>query len=460
MAIEEFGKSLLADVRKRKEDQARKARKREKKQALQSLVFKGVVGIGNTLLKDKADKFLESEQFYKENMQFKKGYNISNEYIAQEKEARNSTLGYDAYWTKIAPADQIDLAMTEKYGAESLYNISDWANMRSELMSQMGKAARTNHEKGLENAKSFINQAGDKGAEFYSNFGIAKKIFKEADERLNYPISKLIFEGPEDKLQLTENTQPAILTVSYSIFKVLRDEFGFELNTTKFFAGHSLGEYTALVCSESLNFNDALYLLHERGKAMQEAVPVGKGSMIAVLGTKMEEIHNLIKLNNGNDDDICEVANDNANGQLIISGDKKKIESLQLILKEKKIKSIPLKVSAPFHCSLMKPAANIMKDKINNTEFREPKFKIVNNVTAEPELNADTIKQLLVKQIYSTVRWRESIIKMQEAGTKNFIEVGPGKVLIGMVKRTLKDVNCFSINSIADIKNLTNEFKR
>lgn len=170
MAIEEFGKSLLADVRKRKEDQAREARKREKKQALQSLVFKGVVGIGNTLLKDKADKFLESEQFYKENMQFKKGYNISNEYIAQEKEARNSTLGYDAYWTKIAPADQIDLAMTEKYGAESLYNISDWANMRSELMSQMGKAARTNHEKGLENAKSFINQAGDKGAEFYSNF--------------------------------------------------------------------------------------------------------------------------------------------------------------------------------------------------------------------------------------------------------------------------------------------------
>ena len=298
------------------------------------------------------------------------------------------------------------------------------------------------------------------GSEFYSNFGIAKKIFKEADERLNYPISKLIFEGPEDKLQWTENTQPAILTVSYSIFKVLRDEFGFELNTTKFFAGHSLGEYTALVCSESLNFNDALYLLHERGKAMQEAVPVGKGSMIAVLGTKMEEIHNLIKLNNGNDDDICEVANDNANGQLIISGDKKKIESLQLILKEKKIKSIPLKVSAPFHCSLMKPAANIMKDKINNTEFREPKFKIVNNVTAEPELNADTIKQLLVKQIYSTVRWRESIIKMQEAGTKNFIEVGPGKVLIGMVKRTLKDVNCFSINSIADIKNLTNEFKR
>ena len=162
------------------------------------------------------------------------------------------------------------------------------------------------------------------GSEFYSNFDIVKKIFKEADEKLNYPISKLIFEGPEDKLQLTENTQPAILTVSYSIFRVLKDEFGFELNAFKFFAGHSLGEYTALVCSDSLNFNDALYLLHERGIAMQEAVPVGKGSMIAVLGTKFDETLNLIKLNNGNEEGVCEVANDNSNGQLIVSGDKKK----------------------------------------------------------------------------------------------------------------------------------------
>ena len=137
------------------------------------------------------------------------------------------------------------------------------------------------------------------GSEFYSNFDIVKKIFKEADEKLNYPISKLIFEGPEDKLQLTENTQPAILTVSYSIFRVLKDEFGFELNAFKFFAGHSLGEYTALVCSDSLNFNDALYLLHERGIAMQEAVPVGKGSMIAVLGTKFDETLNCEEIREG-----------------------------------------------------------------------------------------------------------------------------------------------------------------
>ena len=221
------------------------------------------------------------------------------------------------------------------------------------------------------------------GSEFYSNFDIVKKIFKQADEKLNYPISKLILEGPENKLQLTENTQPAILTVSYAIFKVLKDEFEFDFSSFKYFAGHSLGEYSALVCSNSLKFNDALYLLRERGKAMQEAVPLGTGSMVAILGMKTEAI---IKLLNSikKDKYVCEVANDNANGQVIVSGNKESVESLQIILKEKKIKSIPLKVSAPFHCSLMKPAADIMKQKINSTEFINPSFEIINNVTAKP----------------------------------------------------------------------------
>ena len=154
------------------------------------------------------------------------------------------------------------------------------------------------------------------------------------------------------------------------------------------------------------------------------------------------------------------MANDNADGQTIVSGDKESINLLQLNLKENKIKSIPLKVSAPFHCSLMKPAAKIMEDKINNTKFSKPLFDIVNNVTATPERDPVKIKKLLIEQIFSTVRWRESLINMSEAGVKNFIEIGPGKVLSGMVKRTIKDVNCFSINSIADIKNLKNEFKR
>jgi [acyl-carrier-protein] S-malonyltransferase len=297
------------------------------------------------------------------------------------------------------------------------------------------------------------------GSEFYNNFKIVKKIFNQADEKLNYSISKLILEGPEDKLQLTKNTQPAILTVSYSIFRVLKDEFGFDLKNFKFFAGHSLGEYSALVCSNSLGFDDALYLLHERGKAMQEAVPLGEGSMIAVLGIKIEELINLLKQIDTKKG-ICEIANDNAVGQVIVSGNKEKIELLLGFLKEKKIKSIPLKVSAPFHCSLMKPAAKIMEEKIQKTDFKDPLFNIVNNVTATPETNSDKIKKLLIEQIYSTVNWRESIVNISKAGVKDFIEIGPGKALTGMVKRTIKEANCFSINTITDIKNLVNEFKR
>ncbi len=297
------------------------------------------------------------------------------------------------------------------------------------------------------------------GSEFFENFDLVKKIFKEADERLNFQISKIILEGPEDELQLTKNTQPAILTVSYSIFQIFKQEFGLDLQTFNYFAGHSLGEYSALVCSESLEFKDALYLLHERGKAMQNAVPIGRGSMLAVLGLKTDEIKNLIKnlnLKNG----ICEIANDNAEGQVIISGNKNILEIFRKNLEEKKIKSIPLKVSAPFHCSLMKPAAESMKEKIYNIKFKKPLIKIVNNVTAKSEDDPENIKNLLISQIFSSVRWRESLIKISKAGVKNFIEIGPGKALTGMVKRTIKNANCFSINSIADIKKFTDEFKK
>ena len=297
------------------------------------------------------------------------------------------------------------------------------------------------------------------GWEFYKDFEIVKKIFKEADEKLSFPISKIILEGPENELQLTKNTQPAILTVSFSIYKVLQNEFDFDFKTFKFFAGHSLGEYTALACANALTFNDALRLLHERGKAMQEAIPVGKGSMIAVLGLNISEINNLLKTRI-NEEGICEIANDNAIGQVILSGNKEKIEILQKDLKEKKIKSIPLKVSAPFHCSLMKSAAVKMEEKINKTNFVNPSIKIINNVTAKPEINSNIIKKLLIDQIFCTVKWRESLIHMSESGVKNFIEIGPGKALTGMVKRTIKDANCFSINSITDIKNLINEFKK
>jgi len=296
------------------------------------------------------------------------------------------------------------------------------------------------------------------GLEFYNNFETVKKIFQEADDKLSYKISKIILEGPEDQLRLTQNTQPAILTVSYAIFSVLKKEYNFDLKSTKFFAGHSLGEYSALVCANSLEFNDALFLLFERGKSMQEAVPLGKGSMIAVLGSKIDEINNLIK--EVKTKGVCEIANDNAEGQTIVSGDVESINSLKDILKENKKKFIPLNVSAPFHCSLMSSAATKMKDKINSVNFKKPIFDVVCNVTSKPENNPENIKKLLIDQICSTVRWRESIIHMSKENVNNFIEIGPGKVLSGMVKRTLKNINCFSINSIDDMKKTTNEFKK
>ena len=180
------------------------------------------------------------------------------------------------------------------------------------------------------------------GSEFFNNFEKVKKIFNEADQKLNFPISKIILNGPEDKLQLTQNTQPAILIVSYSIFKILKEEFNFDLNQIKYFAGHSLGEYSALVCSGSLNFLDALYLLHERGKAMQEAVPLGKGAMIAVLGININEVKEFVLKFQNDNSGICEIANDNAEGQVIISGDSDSIKKFQLFIREKKIKSVPL----------------------------------------------------------------------------------------------------------------------
>ncbi len=291
------------------------------------------------------------------------------------------------------------------------------------------------------------------GLEFYNNFSIVKKIFEEADEKLNFKISKIILEGPENDLKLTKNTQPSILIVSYAIFSVLKKEFNFNFDKTKYFAGHSLGEYSALVCSNSLKFDDALFLLFERGKSMQEAVPVGKGSMIAILGSKIDQIQQFIsesKLKG-----ICEIANDNAEGQTIVSGDVESINTLQAFLKNNKKKFISLNVSAPFHCSLMSPAKEKMKDKINSVNFNKPIFDIVSNVTSKPENNPVNIKKLLIEQICSTVRWRESLINMAEQKVTDFIEIGPGKVLTGMAKRTLKDINCFSINSIDDMKKIT-----
>ena len=293
------------------------------------------------------------------------------------------------------------------------------------------------------------------GYEFYNNFSVVKKLFAEADETLNFKISKIILDGPETELKLTQNTQPSILLVSYSIFTVLKNEFNFNFDKVKYFAGHSLGEYSSLLSANAIGFQDSLRLLFERGKSMQEAVPIGKGSMLAILGLDNVEINNYILEIKSKG--VCEIANDNAHGQIIVSGNIETVEELKNILKKNKKKCIPLPVSAPFHCSLMNSAAIKMKEKIDAVNFKKPEFEIISNVTALPVSSPENIKKFLVQQIYSKVRWRESIVFMGEKKVQDFIEIGPGKVLTGLVKRILPNTKSFSINSIDDIKNLSNE---
>lgn len=287
------------------------------------------------------------------------------------------------------------------------------------------------------------------GLEFYKKFNIVKKIFSDANEILNFKISKIILEGPENELKLTQNTQPAIMLISYSIFSVLKQEKGINPKMFKFFAGHSLGEYSALVCSNSLSFKDALFLLKERGLAMQNAVPVGKGAMLAVLGCSVEEIKNFIKSIKSKN--VCEIANDNSKGQIIVSGEKNSVMEFKKILDDNKKKNIILPVSAPFHCSLMNKAAEEMRAKINSISFNKPETSIVHNVTACAEKH-EKIKDLLIKQIYSQVRWRESMEYMEKDGVTQFIEIGPGKVLTGLAKRIVKKSKLLSINTLEDLE--------
>ena len=240
------------------------------------------------------------------------------------------------------------------------------------------------------------------------------------------------------------------MAVGVSIFNVLNKEYGLNLNKSNFFAGHSLGEYTALVCSGSLTLENAAYLLNERGKFMQEAVPKDHGAMLAILGMKIDEVEKEISF--FNKEGVCEISNDNSDLQIVVSGEKKIIENLNENLKKKKKKGILLPVSAPFHCSLMKKAAEKMRDKIDSVNFEIPKPLIISNVTAKEESDVNKIKPLLVDQITSRVRWRESVNYMVEKGTKNFIEIGPGKVLSGLVKKINRNVEISNINTIEDIK--------
>ena len=287
--------------------------------------------------------------------------------------------------------------------------------------------------------------------EFYDKYSFVKNIFKKADEVLEFPISKLILEGPSDQLNITENTQPSIFLVSYSIFSVVKSEFNIDLNKAKYFAGHSLGEYSALAAANSIDFENAIRLLKKRGRSMQLAAPLGKGAMIAILGQEIKDIEKIL-LNIGVEN--CQIANDNCPGQIVVSGTLSEINKLIDTLKKLSIKNIKLPVSAPFHCKLMKTATEIMKKEINNTKFNTPSPKIISNVNALEQDNIDTIKNLLIEQIESTVKWRESVQYMIKNGVKKFIEIGPGKVLTGLVKRIDKNVESYSINNNEDIKKI------
>ena len=290
------------------------------------------------------------------------------------------------------------------------------------------------------------------GKEFYDKFDLVKNLFKEADETLNYPLAKLILTGPKDELDLTVNTQPAIFLISYSIFNVIKTEFNIDLNKAKYFAGHSLGEYSALSCAGYLSFCDTLKILRIRGDAMQNSVPKGQGGMIAVLGSTIEIIEKTLKDNEKNFN--IQIANDNSEGQIVLSGKTEDLDKLTIILKENSIKNIKLPVSAPFHSRLMSNATKIMTEELNKLKFKDSKNKLISNVTAEKITNTEDLKDLLIKQIENRVRWRESIFNMINNEIDHFIEIGPGKVLSGLIKRINREVKIDSINSQKDIENL------
>jgi len=290
------------------------------------------------------------------------------------------------------------------------------------------------------------------GKDFFEKYNLVKELFKEADETLGISLSKIIMEGPKEELDLTINTQPAIFLISYSIFQVVKKEFNIDLNQAKYFAGHSLGEYSALSSANYLNFSDTIKLLRIRGNAMQNAVPKGEGGMLAVLGSTVEIIEDILKENQNNF--LAQIANDNSQGQIVLSGKNIDLVKLIEVLKSKNIKNIKLPVSAPFHCQLMNKATNVMKKEIEKANFQDSKNILISNVTADEISNKEELKKLLIDQIENRVRWRESVINMINKGIKQFIEIGPGKVLSGLVKRIDKNVKINTINNESDIKDL------
>ena len=288
------------------------------------------------------------------------------------------------------------------------------------------------------------------GKDLHDKYSLVKDLFQEADDTLGFSLSDLILIGPKENLDLTENTQPAIFLISHSIFKLIKEEFNIDLNKAKFLAGHSLGEYSALVSAGSLSFSDTLKILKIRGRAMQSSVPKGIGGMVAVLGSEIKTIENFINENHKKYE--CYIANDNSVGQIVLSGNIEDLEKMMIDLKSANIKSIKLPVSAPFHCKLMNKATLVMNEEIKKLNFKEPENTLISNVTGKEISNSSELKDLLIRQIESRVRWRESVLLMIDKGVNQFIEIGPGKVLSGLIKRIDKNVKVSAINTEEDIK--------
>ena len=290
------------------------------------------------------------------------------------------------------------------------------------------------------------------GREIYDAFRCAQDVYQEVDEALKQNLTKIIFEGPENDLVLTENAQPALMTVSMALMRVLEKEGGFNLaQAVSYVAGHSLGQYSALCAAGSLSLSDTARLFKIRGQAMQLAVPVGEGAMAAILGLEMPIIEKIVE--ESAQEQVCEVANDNSPGQVVISGHREAVErAVELSKKRGAKRSILLNVSAPFHCALMQPAEDRMNEALQDVLMKDPCLPVIDNVSAQAVKRGDALKELLVHQVTGRVRWRESIEVMVKQGVSATIEVGAGKVLTGLSKRIVPTLNAIALNSPHDIE--------
>ena len=312
-------------------------------------------------------------------------------------------------------------------------------------------------------ARAFVfpgqgSQAVGMGKALHDAFPAARAVFQEVDDALNANLTRLIFEGPIEQLTLTENAQPALMATSLAMVRVLENEGGVDVaNVAAYVAGHSLGEYSALATAGSLNLAEAARLLRRRGEAMQAAVPVGEGAMAAILGLDLDAVAAVAK--DAAEDGVCEVANDNAPGQVVLSGDSAAIERAAALAKERGAKrAMPLPVSAPFHCSMLAPAAEVMAEALGQVTIAAPRPAWVANVTAKSENEPARMRTLLVEQVTSTVRWRETVLYMKANGVDTLIELGAGKVLSGMVRRIDREITGVSVQEPDDIDALINSF--